>query len=455
MVLDRSALSRLALVVMLVAGAAACGQGGSRDRGTPVAARLADGVSAPPEGVSCTPDACALPAVAHDEVDGWADVEQGARGDAVHGKSLVAKYECNRCHEGTGQPAQAFERQCVGCHQLIAAEKLPFPREQLDAWQKATRHYITTPSLATTGRTLRASWIASFLQEPVKIRPHEEEWMPRLSIPESDARDLAAFLTSGADEPRRERIDGDVARGKAIVSRKGCFVCHEFTGAARVDVAMEVLQVAPEQLARGIVQAPDLRLARERFRPDAMARWIHDPASVRPDAVMPTLGLTEQEARDAAAYVLRTPLAPLPPAGPPVARLPVLERHVSYEEVASRVFRKSCTHCHADPGSKGDPGPGSTGGFGFAPRGVALLSFPGTQRGYIGDDGARRSLFVRESALERWGGSRLVAALVARHEETAGRPVAEVRGMPMGLPGLPAEDIQLVETWVSQGAPAQ
>jgi cytochrome c2 len=455
MILDRSALSRVALVAMTLAGIAACGQNGSRDRGSS-AAPSAEAHDVP-EGVSCTRDACALPAAAHDDLGDWVDVERSAAGDATRGKALVARYECNRCHEGTGQPAQAFERQCVGCHQLIAAEKLPFPREQLDSWQKATRHYITTPSLATVGRTLRASWIASFLHEPVKIRPHEEEWMPRLSIPEGDARDIAAFLagTAGASEPRPVPVEGDVARGKEIVSRKGCFVCHEFTGAARADVAMELLKVPSEQLAKGIVQAPDLRLARERFRPDAVARWIQDPASVRADAIMPTLGLTEQEARDAAAYVLRTPLAAPPRAEPPLVRLPLLDRHVSYEEVAARVFRKSCTHCHADPGSSGDPGPGSTGGFGFAPRGVALLSFPGTQRGYLAEDGARRSLFAREPELDRWGGARLVAALVARHEETSGRPVAEVRGMPMGLPGLPSEEIQLVETWVSEGAPRQ
>jgi hypothetical protein len=64
-------------------------------------------------------------------------------------------------------------------------------------------------------------------------------------------------------------------------------------------------------------------------------------------------------------------------------------------------------------------------------------------------------LFAHEPELEPWGGARLVAALVARHEETSGRPVAAVRGMPMGLPGLSAEEIQLVETWVSEGAPKE
>lgn len=445
MLLARSWMPRLAVATVIVASVAACGQPASHDRESPVDT---------PAGASCTHDACTLPAPPRDDLQGWADVDRQAGGDATRGKALVAKYECQRCHEGAGQPAPVFERQCVGCHELIATEKLPFPKEQLDAWQQATRHYITVPSLATIGRTMRSSWIASFLHEPVKIRPHVEEWMPRLNIPEQDARDLAAYLTASADAaqgPAAPVAAADVARGQAIVARKGCFVCHEFTGATRADVAMEALDVPAERLSRGVLNAPDLRLARERFRPDMLARWIQDPASVRADAIMPTLGLTEQEARDAAAYVLHTPLAAPPPAAPPLVRLPILGRPVSYEEVASRVFRKSCTHCHADPSGKGDLGPGSTGGFGFAPRGISLLSFEGTQRGYLGQDGARRSLFAQEPGLERLGGSRLVAALLARHEETAGRPVAQVRGMPMGLPGLPAEEIQLVETWVAQG----
>ena len=167
---------------------------------------------------------------------------------------------------------------------------------------------------------------------------------------------------------------------------------------------------------------------------------------------MPSLGLSEAEARDAAAYILMTPLAAPPEPPKPVERLPLLARKVTYAEVANRVFKKSCVHCHADPDASGDGGPGSTGGFGFKPRGVRLLSYAGTQLGYIDEGGQRRSLFSVESALEKWGGSRLVAALVARHEETSGRPIREVRGMPMGLPALPLEDIQLVESWVAQGA---
>ena len=63
--------------------------------------------------------------------------------------------------------------------------------------------------------------------------------------------------------------------------------------------------------------------------------------------------------------------------------------------------------------------------------------------------GARRSLF--EPLAD--GTPRLVAALLARHDEANQAPNRAVRGMPLGLPALNAEEIQLVETWVAEGKP--
>ena len=65
--------------------------------------------------------------------------------------------------------------------------------------------------------------------------------------------------------------------------------------------------------------------------------------------------------------------------------------------------------------------------------------------GYVDERGERRSLF--EPLAD--GTPRLVAALLARHDESGLTP----RGMPLGLPPLSAEDIQLVESWVAQGKP--
>jgi cytochrome c2 len=399
------------------------------------------------------------PAAVHVDVDTAAD--EPLAGDAKRGEALVARFECVRCHDGTGQPAPFIDHQCKGCHERVLAGTLPFPKERLDGWRASLRHYVTTPDLAQAGRTLRPSWIASFLREPTKVRPHMEEWMPRLDIAEKDAADIAVYLTASTPTPSAEDNalalgGGDAERGKELAGSRGCLTCHEFTGAARPDGAATIPALSQQQLGAQIVRAPDLRFVRDRFRPEVLVKWIVDPSSVKKGALMPTLGVSEQEAKDLAAYLLKTKLAALPAAKAPLERLPLLDRKVTYDEVANKVFKTSCIHCHADPDPKGgDPGPGSAGGLGFAPRGVRFTSYAGLQLGYIAKGGSRHSLLTKEPSLEKWGGSRLVAALVARHEETSGRPLNEVRGMPLGLPALSAEDIQLVESWVAQGAPTR
>jgi hypothetical protein len=91
----------------------------------------------------------------------------------------------------------------------------------------------------------------------------------------------------------------------------------------------------------------------------------------------------------------------------------------------------------------------STGGFGFKPRKIDFSSYQGIQSGGVDPQGQRVSLFAPTSE----GLPRLVAALVARAREDAGHESDEVRGMPLGLPPLSAEQIQLVESWVAQGRP--
>ena len=157
--------------------------------------------------------------------------------------------------------------------------------------------------------------------------------------------------------------------------------------------------------------------------------------------------MSRDDAADIAAYVLGAALTPEP--RQIYARLPVLTRRVSFEEAKRQVFSRTCHHCHTDADSSGgDGGPGNTGGFGFEPRGVSLSSHASILAGYVDALGQRR-LF--EPLAD--GTPRLVAALLARHDETNGEPRAGVRGLPLGLPPLAPEDIQLVESWVAQGKP--
>jgi hypothetical protein len=159
--------------------------------------------------------------------------------------------------------------------------------------------------------------------------------------------------------------------------------------------------------------------------------------------------LSLREARDIARYVMTAELAK--ETAPKLApRLPLLERRVTYEEVSQKVFRKTCWHCHAEPDyGIGDGGPGNTGGFGFKPRGLSLADYEGIASGYVDDKGERQSVF----ALTKEGMPRLVGSLVARRDEMAGYSSPSIRGMPLGLPPLEPEEIQLVESWIAQGRP--
>jgi hypothetical protein len=192
-----------------------------------------------------------------------------------------------------------------------------------------------------------------------------------------------------------------------------------------------------------------LRFARQRSEPAALVRWLLDPAKVKHDAAMPKLDLSEADARDLAAFLSYGELQ-APPSRPRFERLPVLARRVGFDEVNERVFAVTCRHCHTNPDlAGGDGGPGNTGGFGFKPRKIDFSSYQGIQSGGVDARGERVSLFAPTSE----GVPRLVAALVARAREDSGQESDEVRGMPLGLPPLSGEQIQLVESWVAQGRP--
>lgn len=365
-------------------------------------------------------------------------------GDVAAGEALVREHECHRCHEGTGLAALPVDKHCVGCHQSILTGAFEAPAPALAEWRRNIVHLRHVPSLDRAGALLRPAWIASFLRAPHDLRPHLPATMPRLDVTEAEARDMAAYLTRDAPRVAPAAAEGDVERGRALFAAKQCGSCHAFTGADAAGLLAHAGD--PRALAVGVLLAPDLRHTRERVRPEALAAWIADPQALRPGSPMPKTPLTEEEARDLAAFVARAPLAE-PPAKTAPARLPLLERPVGYEEVSRRVLKKVCWHCHSQPDfARGDGGPGMSGGFGFRGRQLDLSSYEAVAGGYLDAAGEMASVF-RPTAD---GTPMLVAVMLARQAEEVGRP-SEVRGMPLGLPALSPEEIQLVETWIAQG----
>lgn len=380
------------------------------------------------------------------------------RADAT-GPRLLARFECARCHEGTGQPAPPTEKHCVRCHQQILGGTFPLTGglqpETLRAWQGRLVSLPVVPSLTAAGLRLRRDFIVSFLLKPHDLRPGLLALMPRLSITPAEARSIAATLVPS--EVMTPPPRGDLAEGRRLLETLGCGFCHRFTGVPTLPASPLPVPVPPAQLTEALALAPDLRFTRERFQPGALARWLQAPAAVKPDTRMPQIPLSAAQAEALATYLLEASLSPLPPVLPP-PRLPVLIRRVSFDEVSEKVFRRTCWHCHSTPEyAMGDGGPGNTGGFGFKGRGLNVATYTDLASGSLDDRGQRRSVFrpVSRSASSLGTDQTplLLAVLLARQKELAGQPVPGLRGMPLGLPALTPEQIQLVETWIAQGRP--
>ncbi|WP_168210712.1 c-type cytochrome [Persicimonas caeni] len=382
--------------------------------------------------------------------------------------AVVERYECNRCHSALAQPTQTraeqgpFEggrlelaeqdRSCTGCHNALHDGELDeeYPAEAITHWQKNVVHLIDVPTLTGAGRRFRRDWLVDFLRSPHDLRPRLEATMPRFAMPEKDARAIAEYFvpTSTGAHEAVDLSQADLGAGRAVLESNGCTSCHAFGGVEGLKASPVPVEMEPEALARAMKLAPDLRYTRDRMSPAAVVAWLEDSKKIKSDSLMPHIPLSETEREQAAAFILRAELAPVARPEMP-KRLPVLEREVRYAEVEREVFKKVCWHCHSDPdGNNGDGGPGNTGGFGFEGKGLDLGSYEAIERGRLGEDGERES--VVEPGAD--GVSPLVAHMLARHAEVAGEPVEGVRGMPLGLPPMSMEKIQLVETWVAQGA---
>ncbi|MDH0868319.1 cytochrome c [Mitsuaria sp. GD03876] len=99
------------------------------------------------------------------------------------------------------------------------------------------------------------------------------------------------------DEPlRRWQVESaDLDRGRVLMTHYQCGSCHVVTG-----------------VPGGGQRAPELaRFGRRAYiagqlpnTPETLQRWLLDPPGQVPGTTMPRLGLSEQDARDVAGYLL-------------------------------------------------------------------------------------------------------------------------------------------------------
>jgi cytochrome c len=107
---------------------------------------------------------------------------------------------------------------------------------------------------------------------------------------------LLSGCRGGNTEPAYIVATGGTAdKGKQLIRQYGCGSCHSIPGVRE---------------ARGLVGPPLMFFGRRTYiaghvpnSPDNLVRWIVSPQSIDVGTAMPTLGLTEEQARDVAAYL--------------------------------------------------------------------------------------------------------------------------------------------------------
>ena len=117
----------------------------------------------------------------------------------------------------------------------------------------------------------------------------------RALIPVVALAGAAALTACGTGTQTAVLPGASAARGHAVILRIGCGACHTIGG---VDGA------------NGRVGPPLTNFKRKRYiagelpnSPANVVRWIRNPQAVRPQTIMPNLGLREDDIRDVVAYL--------------------------------------------------------------------------------------------------------------------------------------------------------
>ena len=110
---------------------------------------------------------------------------------------------------------------------------------------------------------------------------------------------LMAILLAGCDEANQEArasvADGDPERGASLIVEVGCGSCHTIPG---IRGANALVGPPLDHMGRRIFIAGLLR-----NNPDNMLTWLKNPQAVVPGNAMPYMALSDEQARDIAAYL--------------------------------------------------------------------------------------------------------------------------------------------------------
>ncbi len=227
------------------------------------------------------------------------------------------RFGCTPCHQGDGvalddihdahghdhhfdKPLLAepiIESACARCHddqfEFDAAPTLTRGRKTVEHYGCTGCHKIegmsdrrVGPPFHHIGDKVFPEWLRRWIDAPEEYLANVR--MPNFQLDREQSTATAAFLLSisspweGTESVSMEGADPEA--GRWVFEERGCQACHAIDGV-------------------GGDHGPDLSKAGEKLRPEWTAAWIKRPRHYNPEARMPALRLSDEEARDVAAYV--------------------------------------------------------------------------------------------------------------------------------------------------------
>jgi len=255
---------------------------------------------------------------------------------------------CLKCHasavglEGAETLARGetlfVELGCHGCHLAEGYENLA----------RIDEVPAIGPSLRRIGAKVDPGWLVRWVRNPHEFRPRTR--MPNFMFDDEQAVSIAAYLLdasrdesegwrAGHPDPGIVGSSEAASRGRAVVDSVGCRACHALT---------------PDEVAGQIGTskdiAPNLGRVAEKVDAQWIYHWLKNPRDYSPLARMPSLRLSDSEARDVTAYLLTL--------GEPEAGDADLAKRLADPDVVAagtKLVRKyGCAGCHDIPGMEAE-----------------------------------------------------------------------------------------------------
>ncbi|HEX7120168.1 MAG TPA: c-type cytochrome [Longimicrobiales bacterium] len=202
---------------------------------------------------------------------------------------------CVVCHGSPGA-----ERQVIGRGLNPSAPQLAV---EISEWTDAELFWITRNGLKMAGMPAFSIaledpeiWaVVAFMRRQVRLSRPEYEAMVRAIETGAPLPPEVDWVERADHGLRLMLTEGDAERGRRLLDTYGCGGCHVIPGlpGARGQVGPPLTDWGERHFIAGAVLNT----------PEELVAWIVNPQAIEPGTVMPTLGVTADEALDMAAYL--------------------------------------------------------------------------------------------------------------------------------------------------------